>query len=666
MNNNGTISLCMIVKDEEQNLGRCLESSHAYVDEIIVVDTGSQDATPDIARRYGVKVIHFPWQNDFSQARNESLKHASKEWVIILDADEELPLETAQNLRKLALTPDVDAWTFTIISPVSSNEDSQRLRHLNLRMFKNQKEYCFEGKIHEQVKSSILKANDSAVISHSNLEILHYGYIHDLKERRGKTLRNITILKEVLALNPGNSFDNFNLAVSYYTLGDLEKSQKHYEIALQSLDIDSVFAPALYRNYCLCLYEMGEYSQALELADKGLAYFPDYPDLYFLKGQVFWSLGMLLQVKASFLKCTTFKETRSEYISMEGVTTYLAFENLAEVYEREGHFKEAIYYTELVIMKKSSYRLLLQLCSLLKKTDMNGQDLAAYLESNYTLDFYTIAQLLFDIREFEACLNHLNQKGIDIPGVLLLKVKCLMYLGRYAEATESLPGADPDSPLAGEILKQQCIGLWVQNPRQDASELISAFDNPNSPFVISCNLINSLIFPDKIGEVNSIERGEISDHALSVALEVLDLGDKDLALKIGLAVSSSKRMGEGYFTLGEYALNKGRNLEAKKLLERAINKRKTITETYYLLGMACTRLKLHDRAFHYFLNASKKAPENELYVACALEQLASQCLIFVTKGLNLENRNAELRRELFRLASLKRKAQRFKEASSNG
>ena len=86
-----TISLCMIVRDEEANLARCLESACGFVNEIIVVDTGSRDATPTIAKRYGARICHLPWQEDFSQARNESLKQAIGEWVLVLDADEELP-----------------------------------------------------------------------------------------------------------------------------------------------------------------------------------------------------------------------------------------------------------------------------------------------------------------------------------------------------------------------------------------------------------------------------------------------------------------------------------------------------------------------------------------------------------------------------------------------
>ena len=85
-----TLSLCMIVKNEESCLDRCLKSVSTFVDEIIIVDTGSTDNTIDIARRYIARVFEIPWEDDFAAARNISLQYAEKDWILILDADEEI------------------------------------------------------------------------------------------------------------------------------------------------------------------------------------------------------------------------------------------------------------------------------------------------------------------------------------------------------------------------------------------------------------------------------------------------------------------------------------------------------------------------------------------------------------------------------------------------
>lgn len=373
----GSISLAMIVKDAAKTLDRCLSSVRHYVGQIVVVDTGSQDATVDIARSHGALIVHFPWQNDFSRARNESLRHTAGDWVLILDADEELPPETARSLRKLAGTPDIQAWTFIIVSPVSADEDSPKTEHLSLRMFRNNSSYRFEGKIHEQIKPSILREDAGAAIRHSDLTIMHHGYVADSKGRRDKTLRNISILKEVLADQPEDPFANYNLGVSYFVLGDLENSQRHYETALERLDPHAGFASALYRNYCICLLEMGEYLRALQLADKGLSFFPDYPDLYFVKGQIFWDLGMLPQAKASFLKCTRFRRTPPEYTTTQGVTGHLAFENLAAVYAHAGNPRAALDWLRLALKEQpGSQRLLSKLRHLLQELNQKGDEIS--------------------------------------------------------------------------------------------------------------------------------------------------------------------------------------------------------------------------------------------------------------------------------------------------
>ena len=90
-----TLSLCMIVKNEEANLGRCLESVKGVADEIIIVDTGSTDRTVEIARQHGAKIVSHQWDDDFAVARNVSLRAATSDWILVLDADEALDEEDA-------------------------------------------------------------------------------------------------------------------------------------------------------------------------------------------------------------------------------------------------------------------------------------------------------------------------------------------------------------------------------------------------------------------------------------------------------------------------------------------------------------------------------------------------------------------------------------------
>jgi len=653
------ISLCMIVRDEEKNLDRCLRSVRDYVDEVIIVDTGSVDSTPEIAKGYAARVVFLPWPKDFSQARNESLKYATKDWILVLDGDEELPAQTACDLKKLARAEDIEGWTFAIVSPESSTREGRQQEHLSLRMFRNKKEYRFAGRIHEQI-NPVLGPKNGEAIQYANLRIMHYGYTNDDGERRRKMLRNMAILQEALAENPQEPFLHYSLGVSYFALGDLDKSQSHYEAALRNLDAGAGFAADLYRNYNLCLYEMGDYARVLQLSEQGLGYFPDYPDLYFIKGMAFFDLDMLPQARANFFKCTCFRQLIPNHVTTQGVTGHLALENLAGVYAREENFDEAVRCLTLALKEKPFPRLFSRLCSWLQKLNYQGQEVAVFLEDNFELDWSQMVHLLFGLGEFSACLAYLDRKHPAIPEALTWRIKCLLSLGRLDAVPEAFRLHSSGLPVPEEALKLGCVAQWLQNPGQDAKDLLFTFGKQGSPVFYACQLANDLITGLHHEYSGQSLPDDVLEHLLGMAWEIFSLGNKDLALAVAALVSGRGNKGQAYFNLAKYALKQGCDREAGMLLERALAGHKPVKEVYFLLGTALANLNLPKKAFHCFLQASRQEPENELYAVCALEQLACQCFLLVSDGLKLERENAALRQELLKTASLKKKMSRMR------
>ena len=124
-----TISLCMIVKNEEDTLGRCLDSIKGLIDEVVIVDTGSTDRTKDIAKEYTDKIFDFEWIDDFSAARNYSFSKATMDYILWLDADDifmEIDLEKLKELKE-TLDSDTDAVTIfpSLFFIVISSSDSE-------------------------------------------------------------------------------------------------------------------------------------------------------------------------------------------------------------------------------------------------------------------------------------------------------------------------------------------------------------------------------------------------------------------------------------------------------------------------------------------------------------------------------------------------------------
>ena len=165
-----TISLCMIVKNEEENLPKCLDSLKDVVDEMIIVDTGSTDRTREIAASYGAKVFDFVWNGDFSEARNFSFSKASCDYIYSADADEELDPDNQKRFLDLK-EKDLEELGIDIVQMYYCNQLEYRTvynfdRELRPKLFRRIRPFTWEDPIHEQV---VLEP----VIVNSDIEIIH-------------------------------------------------------------------------------------------------------------------------------------------------------------------------------------------------------------------------------------------------------------------------------------------------------------------------------------------------------------------------------------------------------------------------------------------------------------------------------------------------------------
>ncbi len=206
-----TLSVCMIARNEEECLERCLQSVRGVVDEIVFVDTGSTDRTVEIARRFGARVFHFAWTGSFAEARNVSLRQATGDWLLMLDADEELAPADSARLKALLTSEDVEAYILNQVSYLGQEPGTEVEVVPRVLLFRNRSEYHFTGAIHEQVTDSIQAARTEARIVPSGVSILHYGYLEH--RVRQKDRRNTEILLRELQKAPDNGYLRFQLGV---------------------------------------------------------------------------------------------------------------------------------------------------------------------------------------------------------------------------------------------------------------------------------------------------------------------------------------------------------------------------------------------------------------------------------------------------------------------
>ncbi len=251
MNENPKISLCMIVRDEQDFLGDCLASVRDVVDEIIVVDTGSTDSTPQIARDFGARVFSLEWSDDFSEARNHSLERASGDWILVLDADETLARRDADKIRALARS-DADGCLFTYRGYSRDSDDIRWIANDGsyaegagwdgwlegrvVRMFRRDDRFRFQGAVHESIDRSILSCGGA--ILKTDVVIHHFHERKGKANLREKQLRYLRLCEKNLERFPASAKTHHDMGLIYrYVLGDLTKAVHHQRRALE-LDPD--------------------------------------------------------------------------------------------------------------------------------------------------------------------------------------------------------------------------------------------------------------------------------------------------------------------------------------------------------------------------------------------------------------------------------------------
>ena len=277
------ISVCMIVRNEEDNLARCLDSISDIADEIIIIDTGSIDDTMNIAKKYGARIYMRQWQNDFSYHRNQALKYAMGDWIIEIDADEELMEIDRKDFRNILRTiPDSINALNVKVRDVNKNGKTISICK-RLKIFRNNKGIHYEGKVHNQLIVD-------GLVGDINLEYNHYGFDLSKNNMKNKIERTSKLLLDNIKKNPEDYGSYFNLMNLYCNIGDYEKGIKYgfkfyYLEGGIRITPESLYFSIFYTMstaYC----EIGDYLNAILWTEEGLKECPDDPDLNYALTQI--------------------------------------------------------------------------------------------------------------------------------------------------------------------------------------------------------------------------------------------------------------------------------------------------------------------------------------------------------------------------------------------
>lgn len=339
------LSLCMIVKDEEKNLEKCLLKVKNLVDEIIIIDTGSIDNTKKIALAFTDMVFDLKWCNDFSVARNFSISKATNDWVLVIDADEFIESFDKKKVLDFISSKN-NTKTVGRIKRINVIEDTLGIKkgaELISRLF-NRKYFHYEGTIHEQITRT---DRDGYQIKSVDITINHIGYTKEEVERTNKLERNISLLKEAIEESPNDPYLYYQIGKSFYMMKNYIEAYKYFKKALSfPVDYRLEYVEDLIETYGYALINSEKFSEAMEIeAYRGYYNTADYN---FLMGLIYMNNANFNLAAESFLKCTEYDDGK-----MEGISTYLPYYNIGVIFECLGHKDEAISYYE----KCGSYEL---------------------------------------------------------------------------------------------------------------------------------------------------------------------------------------------------------------------------------------------------------------------------------------------------------------------
>ncbi|MCE9556687.1 MAG: tetratricopeptide repeat protein [Planctomycetes bacterium] len=437
------LSLCMIVRDSAKTLPAALKSVRPWVDELVVVDTGSRDNTREIATSFGARLFEFPWCDDFSAARNESLKHAGGDWLFWMDSDDTISPECGQRLRDLAHGPhkaETLGYVLQVHCPGAEPEQDVTVVD-HVKLVRNLPELRFEFRIHEQLLPSIRRLGGQ--IEWTDIFVTHSGSDHSAAGRQRKQQRDLRLLELELADRPDHPFALFNVGM---TLVDMQRHADAIEYLERAIAASAPEESHLRKTFALLigsLAETGQNEKARELCASALEQFPHDPELWFRRGIVAHKVNYIDEAEAAYRAVFECHGERQFSSRDRGITGFKARHNLALVYTDQGRLDLA---------------------------EIQWRDAVAEVPM-YRPGWQALGQLLIDWKRLvtaEVEAERLVEDAATRPIGLILSAEVAVATGRIDEARRTLQAATEEFTGDADILQAYCKLLFERGPIDEA------------------------------------------------------------------------------------------------------------------------------------------------------------------------------------------------------
>lgn len=365
-----SISLCMIVRDEEEHLAKCLNSVKDVADEIIVVDTGSRDKSAAIAESFGALIFFHQWNDSFSIPRNISLDHASGDWILVLDADEVLAPQSKNQIKAAVQRDEIRGYE--VLIQLSPKWTAMR----SLRLFKRSPEVRYEGIFHEKLT---VPNRDLCAYVPSEITIIHKPWCkQDIDKKRA---RNINLLNRHIDLYPHDLYQIFDLIrLNLETGGGTDEAEKLLDkasvllISIESHDRNYKLYHGSYYLYklILCSKQKINLKDMLPLCEQAVSALPGCPLFLYETAKICFKLAEYDKAADYFQQCidlgTSEKFDRSLIFPKE-ILGALSTAGLGHCFFKKRDYQKAEhYFNEAYVLKKDEkVKMMISACRHLKE-----------------------------------------------------------------------------------------------------------------------------------------------------------------------------------------------------------------------------------------------------------------------------------------------------------
>jgi GT2 family glycosyltransferase/tetratricopeptide (TPR) repeat protein/2-polyprenyl-3-methyl-5-hydroxy-6-metoxy-1,4-benzoquinol methylase len=446
------LSMCMIARNNTKTLRAALESIRPHVDDMVVVDTGSTDDTPEIARSLGARVFQFPWCDSFAAARNESLRHAWGRWIFWMDSDDTIDEKNGRQLRELARrTPansPIMGYVVSVHCPSTNPADPEGFtRVTHIKLIRNLPQLQFDHRIHEQILPSIEKSGGK--VEQTNLFVVHSGYDTSPEGQKRKIERDLRLLHLELSERPDHPFTLFNLGMTYADIGRPSEAINYLERCLAHSNETSSHVRKTHALLSFCHASLGNEKRAWQACERGLGTFPLDAELRFRKGALLHSQGRLDEAARTYQDLLDNPES-AHYTSVNvGVNGHLTRHNLALVYLDQGDGARAEEELRRVTREHPQFR----------------------------PAWRALGELLIRVNRLEEAISLAYQLAGEPrmrPVSRLLKADVALTRGQKAEARQEMERASTECPEDCEVLGALCRFLFEHASVTEAEGALTA------------------------------------------------------------------------------------------------------------------------------------------------------------------------------------------------